>query len=76
MRFSLERDLQIPLEEEILAPKEEPHEFVEKPQVEEQRVEKTTQAELSKEGKKRTREYDRLVQDVRENVDAPLNLCK
>jgi len=38
------------------------------------RGETSTQAEPSKEGRKRTREVDRLVQDARENVVAPSNL--
>lgn len=76
MWFSLKRELQIPLEEENLDPKEEPHEVVEKPQIEEQRVERTTQVEPSREGKKRTRESGRLLQDVRENVGVPLNFPK
>jgi len=36
-------------------------------------VETSTQVEPSREGRKRTREVDRLVQDVRENVGAPSN---
>lgn len=52
MQCSLERELQIPLEEDLLAPKEEPQEIVEQPQIEEQRVETTTQAEPSREGRK------------------------
>ena len=36
-------------------------------------MEKSTQEETSKEGRKRTREVDRLVQDVRENLGAPSN---
>ena len=36
-------------------------------------METPTQAEPSGEGTKRTREVDRLVQDVRENVGAPSN---
>jgi len=39
---SLEREVQIPPNEEILAPKEEPQEVVEQSQMEEQRVERTT----------------------------------
>ena len=35
MRCSLERELQIPPEEELLAPNKEPQEFVEQPQIEE-----------------------------------------
>jgi len=61
MWCSLERVLQIPLEEVILASKEEPQEVVEQPKVEEQRLEITTQAEPSKEGRKRMREAKRLV---------------
>jgi len=49
---------------------------VEQPQVEENRVETTTQAETSREVKKRTREFKKLVQDVRENVGAPSNKCR
>ena len=37
-------------------------------------METTTQVEPSREGKKRTREVYRLVQDARENVGAPSNL--
>jgi len=56
MWFSLDRELHIPPKEDLLAPKEEPQEVVEKPQAEEQRVETTTQEEPSIEGRKRTRE--------------------
>ena len=44
MQCSLERELQIPPKEDILDPKEEPQEVVEKPQIEEQIMEKNTQA--------------------------------
>ena len=44
--------------------------------IEEQRVETFTQEKPSKEGRKRTREPDILVQDARENVGAPSNLRK
>ena len=73
MHLSLERELQIPAEEEPLAPKEEPHEVVEKPQIEEQRVDTSNQLEPSREGRKRSKEVDILVQDARENVGAPSN---
>ena len=36
-------------------------------------METFTQAESSREGRKRTREAERLVQDVRENLGAPSN---
>ena len=76
MRFSLERELQIPSEEYLLAPKEEPQEVVEQTRMEENkggRVETSTQAEPSREGRKRTREVDRLVQVARENVGSTSN---
>jgi len=68
MRCSLERKLQIPLEEELLAPKQETQEgsqeVMEWPQMEDQRggrVETSTQVEPSREGRKRTRKFDRFV---------------
>ena len=57
---SLERELQNPREEELLAPKEEPQDDVEKPNVEEQKVETSSQAESSREGRKRTGQAERL----------------
>ena len=57
--------------EEILAPKvEEPQIDVEQPHAEDLGVEETTQAKSSRDGRKRTREVDRLLHDVRENVGA------
>lgn len=50
---------------------------MDRPQMEEQRggrTEISTQAELSKEGRKITKEAKRLVQDAMENVGAPPNL--
>ena len=47
---------------------------MEQPQIEEQRVETSTQVEPSREGIKRIREVDRLVHDARENVGSPSNL--
>eukprot|EP00253_Pinus_taeda_P030789 PITA_30789 len=47
MWFSFERELQIPMKEELIAPKEEPPEAVDQPQIEEQRVKKTTLVEPS-----------------------------
>lgn len=77
MRFSLERELQITLEEEILDRKKEIQEVMKQPQMEEQRggrVEKSNQVEPSSEDRKRTREVETLMQDARENVGAPSNL--
>lgn len=39
MRCSLERELQIPPNEKLLAPKEEPQEVTKQPKIEDQRVE-------------------------------------
>ena len=39
-------------------------------------MEIATQVEPSREGINRTREVERLVQDVRENVGDPSNLCR
>eukprot|EP00253_Pinus_taeda_P027917 PITA_27917 len=52
-------ELHIPPEEELIDPKEEPQDVVENPQVEERRVETTTQAESSREAqaKKVTNRY-------------------
>ena len=76
MWCSLERELQLEPNQVLLDPKEEPLEVVEQPQVEEQRVETTTQVETPKEGRKRTREYDILLHDARENVGAPTSQCR
>ena len=60
------------MDEELLAPKVEgPQIDVEKPHAVVQRVETSTQAESSREGRKRTREADRLLDDAWENVAAP-----
>lgn len=71
MRCLLERELQLHGDEEILAPKEEPQGVVEKPQAWEQRVVAPTHAEKPRDGRKCTREDDRLLHDFRENVGAP-----
>ena len=49
---------------------------MEQPQVEEQRVETTTQEKPSREVRKRTMEAERLVHHSRENVDARSNECR
>ena len=73
MHCSLERELQIPLEEKLLAPEEEPQEVTKQPQIEEKRVETTTHDKPSKEARKRTKEAKILLQDARENVGDPSN---
>ena len=58
--------------EELLVPKEEePQTYVEQLHAEVPRVETSTQEESSRDGRKHTREVDRLLKDARENVGAP-----
>eukprot|EP00253_Pinus_taeda_P029922 PITA_29922 len=65
-------ELELHEDEDILAPKvEEPQIDVEQPHAEDSGVETSTQAESSREGRKHTREADRLLDDARENVGAP-----
>jgi len=71
MRCSLEREFHLHVDEELLAPKEEPMDDVEQPHTEEKRVEEPTHAKTSRDGRKRTKEADRLMHDSRENVGAP-----
>ena len=55
-----------------MVPKEEePQTDAEQPHAEVPGVETSTQAESSRDGQKRTREADRLLEDARENVGAP-----
>eukprot|EP00253_Pinus_taeda_P027560 PITA_27560 len=63
--------------EELLVPKEEePQTDAEQPHVEVPRVETSTQVESSRDGWKRTREADKLLEDARENVGAPSSQCR
>eukprot|EP00253_Pinus_taeda_P015353 PITA_15353 len=72
MRVSLERELKLHVEEELLVPKEEePQTNAEELHAEDPRVETSTHAESSRDGHKRSRKVDRLVMDVRENVGQP-----
>ena len=72
MRVSLERELEIHANQEILAPKvEEPQIDLEKPHAKDLGMETSAQEKSSREGRKRTREADRLLDDARENVGAP-----
>eukprot|EP00253_Pinus_taeda_P007663 PITA_07663 len=58
--------------EELLVPKEEePQTDAEQLHVEDPRVERSTEAESSRDGWKRTREVERLFSDARENVGEP-----
>jgi hypothetical protein len=71
MRLSLERELDLNAEEELLVPKDESQD-VDQPHEEVHGVEKTTKEESSiRNGKKHTMEVDRLRLDVEHNVGAP-----
>jgi hypothetical protein len=73
MRLSLERDLDLHAEEELLVPKDESQD-VDHPHEEVHRVEETTQVEPSiRNGKKRTTEADRLRLEATQNIGAPIS---
>ena len=72
MRLSLERELKLHAEEALSVPKEE------EPQIDEEQlhaedlgVEISTHADTSGDERKLSREADRLMLDVRENVGQP-----
>jgi len=72
MRVSLERELKLHGDEELLVPKkEEPLDDVDQPHAEDPVVETTTLGESSKDGQKLSREAEKLMQDARENVRQP-----
>ena len=72
MRLSLERELKLHVEEELSVPnEEEPQIDAEQPHAEDLGVETSTHAETSRDGRKRSREIDRLMLDVQENVGQP-----
>jgi len=65
MQVSLERELKLHAEEELSVPKEEePQIDVEHSRVEDPGVETSTHAESSRDGRKRSREADRLMLDA------------
>jgi len=77
MRVSFERELQLHAVEEILVPNsEEPVIDVGNPHVEDPGVETSTQAKSSRDGRKCTREADRLLHDSRESLGAPTFECR
>eukprot|EP00253_Pinus_taeda_P004472 PITA_04472 len=72
MRVSLERELKLHVEEELSVPNEEkPQIDVEKLHVDDPGVETSTHAKTSRDGRKRSREVDRLMLDAQENVGQP-----
>ena len=70
MKLSLERELHLHAEEEIIVPKDEPQD-VDQPQEEVHGVEETTHAAPNIRGRKRTTEAERLNLDAVQNVGAP-----
>ena len=71
MRLSLERELDLHAEEELLVPKDEPQD-VEQPHEEDHGVaENTHENPSTRNGRRRTMESDRLRLDAAENVGAP-----
>jgi len=77
MHLSLERELKLHAEEETLVPKEEePQIDAEQPHAEDPRVETSTHAKTSRDGRKHSREANRLMLDARENVGHPSSQCR
>ena len=71
MKLSLERELHVHAEEELLVPKDEPLD-VDQPQEEIHGVEESTHAEPNiRQGRKRTTEAERLMVDAAQNVGVP-----
>ena len=70
MKLSLERELHLHADEELLVPKDEPQD-VDQPQEEVHGVEETTHATPNIRGRKRTTEAERLNLDAAQNVGAP-----
>ena len=71
MQLSLERDMDLHAEEELLVPKDESQD-VDQPHEEVHGVEEITHAEPSiRNGRRHTKETDRLRLDAADNVGAP-----
>ena len=70
MKLSLERELHLHVEEELLVPKDEPQD-VDQPQEEVHGVEETTHAAPNIIGRKRTTEAEQLNLDAVQNVGVP-----
>eukprot|EP00253_Pinus_taeda_P018256 PITA_18256 len=70
MRVSLERELKLHVEDELLVLKEEePQTDAKQPHAEDPRVETSTHVESSRDGWKCSREADKLILDARNNWD-------
>ena len=74
--MSLERELDFHVDEELLVPKNEPQDVKHRNAEDHGVAEKTHADPSTKNGRSRTMEVDRLVQDVMENLGAPSNLHK
>ena len=71
MKLSLDRELHLHAEEELLVPKYEPQD-VDQPQEEDHGVEESTHAEPNiRIGRRRTTEVERLKLDAAQNVEFP-----
>ena len=71
MLLSFEREMDLHVEEELLVPKDEPHD-VDQPHAEDHGVEENTHAEPSiRNGRRYTTKANRLRLDAAENVGAP-----
>ena len=74
MRLSLERELDLHVEEELLVPKDEPQD-VDQPHAEDHGVAENTHVDPSTiNGRRCTTEADRLRLDAAENIGAPISL--
>lgn len=71
MQVSLERELKLHADEEPFVPKEEPQIDAEQLHAEDPGVETSTHADTSRDGRKHSREADRLMLDARQNVEEP-----
>lgn len=75
--MSLERELKLHGDEELLVPKEEePPDDVDQPHAKDPVVETTTPGESSRDGHKHSREADKLMLDARENLWKPSSQFK
>ena len=76
MQLSLERELHLHVEEELLVPKDEPLD-VDQPHEEIHGVEESTHAEPNiRQGRKRTTEAERQKVDAAQNVGVPTSQCR
>ena len=76
MVLSLERELDLHADEELLVPRDEPQ-YVEQPHAEDHGVVENTHVDpSSRNGRRRTTEADRLRLDATENVGAPTSLSR